>query len=279
MRGLAEYVMLGRRQAVIIVLLCGFFPLLYFFSAAIVALVAMRKGRNEGLLVLLWSLLPAGLLLAMGDTSPVFLMLGTYVAAIVLRQTGSWQKVILLATVIGLITQFSLLLQPAYQAQIEALVNDGLQAQLSQGGNTDYTVEQFVDLLLSFYGAYHAFMVVICLMIGRWWQALLYNPGGFRQEFHNLRFDPRVMVIMLGLILAGLWDIPPLDSWLPLFCVAPMFAGLAVAHYTVAVKKLGTPWLVLCYITLMMMAPAIILLGLADSVLDLRKRMQGSNKE
>jgi len=116
-------------------------------------------------------------------------------------------------------------------------------------------------------------------MIGRWWQALLYNPGGFRQEFHNLRFDPRIMVIMLGLILAGLLDIPPLDGWLPLFYIAPMFAGLAVAHYTVAVKKLGTPWLVLCYITLVMMAPAIFLLGLADSVLDLRKRMQGNEEE
>lgn len=279
MRWLAEYVMLGRRQAVIIVLLCGFFPLLYFFSAATVALVVMRKGRNEGLLVLLWSLLPAGLLWAMGDTSLVFLLLGTYVAAIVLRQTFSWQLVILLATVIGLLTQFSLLLQPAYQAQLEAMVNDGLQAQLNQGGSTEYTAEQIVDLLLSFYGAYHAFMVVICMMIGRWWQAMLYNPGGFRQEFHNLRFDPRVMVFMLGLILAGLLDIPPLDGWLPLFCVAPMFAGLAVAHYTVAVKKLGASWLVLCYITLLMMWPAIILLGLADSVLDLRKRMQGNKKD
>jgi hypothetical protein len=211
---------------------------------------------------------------AMGDTSAVFLMLGTYILAMVLRKTMSWQVVILLATVIGLVTQFSLVLQPAYQAQIEAVVSDGLQAQLNQGGQTEYTAEQIVELLLSFYGAYHAFMVIICLMIGRWWQALLYNPGGFRQEFHNLRIDPRIMVFLLGLILAGLLDIPPLDSWLPLFCIAPMLAGLAIAHYTVAEKKMGRPWLVLCYVTLMMMAPAIILMGLADSVLDLRKRMR-----
>jgi len=274
MRGLAEYVMLGRRQAIIIVLLSGFFPLLYFFSAATVALVTLRKGQKEGLLILLWALLPAGLLWAMGDTSAAFLLLGTYVLALVLRQTQSWQRVLLLALVVGLVTQFSLVLQPAYEAQVQAMVRDGLQAQLNQGGQTDYTAEQVIDSLLSFYGAYHAFMVVICLMIGRWWQALLYNPGGFRQEFHNLRFDPRVMIALLGLILAGLLDIPPLDSWLPLLCVAPMFAGLAVAHWTVATRKMGTPWLVLCYVTLLMMAPAIILLGMTDSVLDLRKRMQ-----
>jgi hypothetical protein len=144
---------------------------------------------------------------------------------------------------------------------------------LNQAGQAEYTAEQVVDLLLSFYGAYHAFMVTICMMISRSWQAKLYNPGGFRQEFHLLRFDPRVMILLLGLILAGLLDIPPLDGLLPLFSVAPMIAGLAIAHWIVAKKKLGTPWLVLCYLTLFMMAPAIILLGLADSVLDLRRRL------
>ena len=280
MRGLAAYVMLGRRQAIIIVLLSGFFPLLYFFSAAVIALVTLRKGQAEGLILLLWSLLPAGMMWAMGDSSPVFLMLGSYALATVLRKTESWQLAMLLAIGIGLATQLSLVFQPEYLAQVESVVSDGLQVQLNQGGQTEYTQEQIVDLLLSFYGAYHAFMVIICLMIGRWWQAALYNPGGFRQEFHGLRFDPRVMIFLLGLILAGLLDIPPLDGWLPLFSVAPMFAGLAIAHYAVARKGLGSVWLVLCYLTLFMMAPAIIMLGLTDSVLDLRKRLDGmSNKD
>jgi len=279
MRGLAEYVMLGRRQAIIFVLLSGFFPLLYFFSAAVVALVTLRKGSNEGFLILLWSFLPAGLLWAMGDTSPVFLMLGTYLLALMLRKSSSWQQVILLATVFGLATQFSLVFQGEYQAQIQQVVDQGLQAQVNQSSQAQYTSEQIVDLLFSFYGAYHTFMVVICVMIGRWWQAMLYNPGGFRQEFHSLRFDPRIMVFLLGLILAGLMDIPPLDGWLPLFCVVPMLAGLAVTHYAVARKAMGTPWLVLSYMTLLLVPPAIILLGFIDSVVDLRKRMKRQDKE
>lgn len=270
---MAEYVMLGRRQAIIVVLLCGFFPLLYFLSAAVVGLVTMRRGRNEGLLILLWSLLPAGLLWGMGDTTPVFLMLGTFILAMVLRQTQSWQLVILVAVVMGLLSQFSLAFQQEYRAELETLFNEALQAQANQGTTPQYTAQQVVDLLLGFYGAYHAFMVVICLMIARWWQALLYNPGGFQQEFHHLRFDPRTMIVLLGLILAGLLDIEPLDGWMPLLSVAPIFGGMAIAHYTVAKKKLGTLWLVLCYLTLVMMAPAIILLGMADSVMDLRKRL------
>ncbi|MDG2176439.1 MAG: hypothetical protein P8M72_09985 [Gammaproteobacteria bacterium] len=273
MRALAEYVMLGRRQAIIIVLLCGFFPFLNFFSAAVVALVTLRKGRNEGLVILLWSMLPAGSSWAMGDISPMFLMTGTFAMAMALRNTLSWQLVLLLATAIGLATQLSLLVQTGYQVQIEFMVNDSLQAQLNQDAQAQYTAEQIVDLLISFYGAYHALMVTICLMIGRWWQSLLYNPGGFQQEFHNLRIDPRVMTLLLGVILVGLMDIPPLDRWLPLFCIVPMLAGLAIAHYMVAKKTMGTPWLVLIYATVLMMAPAIILLGLTDSLLDLRKRI------
>jgi hypothetical protein len=273
MRALAEYVMLGRRQAIITVLLCGFFPLLYFFSAAVVALVTLRKGRNEGLLILLWSMLPAGLLLAMGDITPLYLMTGTFALAMTLRNSLSWQMVLLVATAIGLTTQLSLVFQPGYQVQME-LFSASLETQLNQDAQTQYTAEQIVDLGISIYGAYHALMVMICLMIGRWWQALLYNPGGFRQELHNLRIDPRIMIFLLGVILVGLMDIPPLDGWLPLFCIAPMFAGLAIAHYIVAKKAMGTPWLVLIYMTLLMMAPAILLLGMADSLLDLRKRLE-----
>jgi len=273
MRALAEYVMLGRRQAIITVLLCGFFPLLYFFSAAVVALVTLRKGRNEGLLILLWSMLPAGLLLAMGDITPLYLMTGTFALAMTLRNSLSWQMVLLVATAIGLTTQLSLVFQPGYQVQME-LFSASLETQLNQDAQTQYTAEQIVDLGISIYGAYHALMVMVCLMIGRWWQALLYNPGGFRQELHNLRIDPRIMVFLLGVILVGLMDIPPLDGWLPLFCIAPMLTGLAIAHYIVAKKAMGAPWLVLIYMTLLMMAPAIILLGMADSLLDLRKRLE-----
>ena len=273
MRALAEYVMLGRRQAIITVLLCGFFPLLYFFSAAVVALVTLRKGRNEGLLILLWSMLPTGLLLAMGDITPLYLMTGTFALAMTLRNSLSWQMVLLVATAIGLVTQLSLVFQPDYLVQIE-LFGESLEAQLNQDAQTQYTAEQIVDLGISIYGAYHALMVMVCLMIGRWWQALLYNPGGFRQELHNLRIDPRIMVFLLGVILVGLMDIPPLDGWLPLFCIAPMLTGLAIAHYIVAKKAMGAPWLVVIYMALLMMAPAILLLGMADSLLDLRKRLE-----
>src|SRR5690554_4719040 len=111
MRTLAEYVMHGRRQAILVVLLCGFFPMLYFVSAAVVALVNLRKGWYEGFLVLLWSLLPAAVLWTMGDLSPAILMTGCMALALMLRQDGSWARIVLAAVALGLLVQFSLVLQ------------------------------------------------------------------------------------------------------------------------------------------------------------------------
>ncbi|MEX2367852.1 MAG: hypothetical protein WD601_14715, partial [Pseudohongiellaceae bacterium] len=204
MRGLAEYAMHGRRQAIIVILLSGFLSgflsVLYFISAATVGLVTLRKGGYEGMIVLLWALLPAILLWRMGDISPLFLLPGAMGLSLLLRRTESWQLVIVLATVAGLLTQFSLNWQPEYLGQFETLATEIVNAQQSQNAQGQYTVEQLLNLLKQFYGAYHAFALVLCVILARWLQAALYNPGGFRQEFHSLHFDTRTMLVVLGLV-------------------------------------------------------------------------------
>ena len=273
MRWLAEYVMRGRRQAISVVLLCGFLPMLYFISAAVVGLVTLRKGWYEGFLILLWSLLPALVLWQMGDSSPLFVMLGTMVLALLLRASSSWQQAILAGAVLGLLTQLSLYWQTGYINQLETIVAEVMNAQSNQGAEVQYTAQELVGLLLQFYGAYHGLAMILCLMLARWWQAALYNPGGFGQEFHWLRFDPRIMLGLLALIVAGMLGVSPLSAWLAVLSIPPMLGGLAVLHGMIALKKMGGHWLILCYLILVMMSPAVIALGLMDSVFDFRKRM------
>ena len=274
MRAFAEYVMHGRRQAIIVVLLCGFFPMLYFASAAVVGLVNLRKGWQEGLIVLLWAMLPAVFLWQVtGDTMPVVLMPGIMLLALVLRSSGSWRQAILVATGLGLAVQLSLAFQPGFLAEWESFANQVIEAQLRQGAEVQYSANQLVELLLMIYGASHAVTMLVCLVLARWWQALLYNPGGFRQEFHQLRFDPRVMLAVLGLLLLGLAGVEPFDDWMAVLSIPAMFGGLAAMHGIVAARKLGTHWLVLGYLTLLLMYPAVVALGVMDSVFDLRKRI------
>lgn len=280
MRGLAEYAMTGRRQAVTVVVLLGLIPLLNLLCGAIVALVVLRKGLQEGLLVLLWALLPAGLQWLLGDSTPLFELLGATVLAQVLRSTQSWPRTLLLAAGLGLLLQLSLVLQQGYlndvRAMITQLMAEGQSLQVPQDGEmTAASPDDVVAVLMTFYGAYYFMLYTGCLMLGRAWQAALYNPGGFREEFHNLRFDPRVMALLLALVLGGLFNVPPLNEWVPVLCMVPMINGLAVIHSVVASRKLGASILAITYIAtiLLAMAPAIVLLGFLDSVFDIRRRI------
>jgi len=276
MRGLAEYAMHGRRQAIIVVVLTGLFPLVYCLSAAVVGLVNLRKSATEGLIILLWSLLPAALLWMAGDSTPVILMLSTAILAQVLKYKESWSRVIMLGTVLAILTQLSLVWQEGYVAELVSIVEEAIDLQRSQGVVVEYSASEVVNLLLGFYGAYHFTTVISCLVLARWWQAALYNPGGFKTEFHQLRLEPGFAVLLAGFILAALTGVPPLSSWLAIMCIPPLLGGLALLHYLVAWKKLGFSWIVVVYLLALFISPVVILLGLAESIVNFRKRITGA---
>jgi uncharacterized protein YybS (DUF2232 family) len=295
MRGLAEYAMSGRRQAILVAVLFGLIPPLYPLSGAVVALVVLRRGVQEGLVVLLWALLAAGLHWVAGNTSPALVLVGVTALAWLLRSTQSWQKVLLAATVLGLALQFSLPLQPEVSASftqiIEAMHKEAAAAgqpwqipEVTPDGTVvevDVTPEQVVMFLMSFYGTVHTLMMIGALMVARASQARLYNPGGFRQEFHNLRLDPLVMLALFGLVVAGVAGVSPLAELTSLFCVIPIVVGLAVIHAAVASLKLGVIWLFITYAVLVFMSPVtmpmVILLGFTDSIFDFRRRLKNNS--
>jgi len=277
MRRLAEYTMSGRRQAVITAVLLGMIPVLNLLSAAIVALVTLRKGWAEGFLVMLWALLPAGLQWLAGDTAAVIALLAVVPLAFGLRLTQSWPKTVIAAVVVGGLLQLSLAVQTGYVTRVEALMEQmlaqGMSFQLPQDGvMTPASAQQMVELFLSFYGAYHALVLIGVLMIARNYQAMLYNPGGFRTEFYALRLDPRVMLVLLALVVGGLAGVQVLEDWVTLLCLAPILTSLAIVHSLAARQKAGGSWLILAYLMLVFMAPAMVMLGFADSVIDFRKR-------
>jgi hypothetical protein len=273
MRGLAEYVMHSRSRAIIVVLLSGFVPMVYCLSAAVVGLINLRKDAREGLMILLWSMIPAVFYWVVGDSTPVMLMPGVALLAQVLKKTESWSSVVMAGTIVALFIQLSLVWQTTYVTQLTAIIEEALALQRSQGTVLPYSAEQLVALLLSFYGAYHFATIISCLVLARWWQAALYNPGGFKQEFQALRLEPGFAILLTGLMIAGLADMEPLDAWISIMSIPPMLAGLALMHYVISHKKLSSSWLVIGYLLVFFFMPALALVGLADSVLNVRKRI------
>lgn len=278
MRGLAEYTMSGRLQAATVAVLFGLIPGLFIISGATVALVTLRRGPGDGVQTLLWALLPAGLQWKLGNPGAALILLGVMLASLVLRNTRSWQSTAIVLVLGGLLSQMSLSLQEGYLARVGEAVNslqaNGFALQMVVDGEVvTASADQLIEALLQFYGPYQMVLMLGCMLLGRYWQALLYNPGGFREEFHNLRFDWRLMAVLLVLVGAGFYGQTPLDKWMMMFCLVPILDGLAVVHKVVAQRNMGTTWLILAYLLLFIAAPAFVLLGFADSVVDFRKRL------
>lgn len=271
MRGLAEFVMSGRRQATLTVMLIGAIPLIYFLSPVLVALVLMRKGVQEGLWLAGWAAVPLVAwviypLLAFGVLGSLLplLVLGALVGlAAVLRSTRSWQLTVVSGIGVGLVIELYLRVQPQIidllLVQLAPLLESGAAQPVDRGD------------LIALVTTVHLIMVLLLLMVARWLQAMLYNPGGFRQEMHALRIEPKVATPLVVLMLLSGLNLGLPSLWLMYFALPLIMAGTALVHAVIAGRRLAALWLLAFYTVYPMILQFIVLIALIDSFYDFRK--------
>ena len=280
MTGLAEFVMRGRWQALVIVLAGAISSLFCWVSAAVIALVTLRKGAAAGAWLVFWALLPAGVLVYLyGDTSPLTLLLGTFALAVVLRNSVSLSLAILASVAVGgLAGVTSLTLGAEYLAELGKLFEQFASAMMSnlpEGAEQPAMASFSQAQLAGMIGAGSAVMSALCLLLARYWQSALYNPGGFGREFRALRYPIGVTALLvlagLGLSTVG----ARLGTW-AMICIMPLtFAGLALVHSWGASRGRGNGWFTGFYIAWALLEPLkllIALLAVADSWLNIRQR-------
>lgn len=278
--------MQGRVQAAIIAVLG--LPIL---SQAAVALVFLRQGGNKGSLILLAGIAPAVVLfLAEMFTAMVALMaIAIFVVvvfgALVLRWSQSWAYAlmaltaasVLVSLVIALVapedvSQFtSNMVETSKQIAKELAAAEGRSAEALSPAveiTNRYTLGALaMACLLS---------AVPSLVMARWWQAVLYNPGGFREEFHQLRLPPIMVVVSL---LAGFYCYLSGGNnlmWAVVFFTPATVAGIAFVHWLAASRGIAAQWLAVFYVMLVFVAPLKSLLAIVaglDSFLNLRGRL------
>lgn len=285
MRALAEFIMRGRMQATLVVAGCAALPLLYWLGAAAGCLVLLRRGLKDALGVLALGLLPALIWwLYSDDPRALLVLLGSASLALVLRASESWNRVLLVSIAMGVV--FSVVLGAVFAPQIEMLAQALIKVMPSLLGEVyqQMSVDEqarfaslITPILTGLIAALLQIVSVLSLIVGRYWQALLYNPGGFGREFRAVR-------IPLGpamLLLAGMVVTPNLgvqmSMLVPLCSVPLVFAGLALIHGLVAQKRLAKFWLVGLYVTLLLFMqliyPLLVVLAIVDSLIDFRGRL------
>ena len=292
MRVLAEFVMRGKREATAVAVVCASLPFLHWLSIAIISLVILRKGPAEGAFVLLWSCLPVLVLLQLtGDPGPAIAFLGSAALAWMLRVTVSW--LLILVSVVVISTLGGLLIERTageFFDQFTVLylaVIDQASGQEVSSLTTAESEERFAHmrgLVDGFFAMGRGLAMFAFLALARWWQSLLYNPGGFQQEMHQLRIAPGVAIGTMGLVLAFLaTGSIGFVRWVPVLMVPLVIGGVCFVHWLVAERSLSGNWLVGFYIMLVFLAqlvyPMLAFIAIADSWLDLRKRIRLDREE
>ncbi|MFW1677483.1 hypothetical protein ACFVYJ_06830 [Pontibacter sp. JAM-7] len=283
MRALAELVMRGQKHAAVVAVVAALLPLLYWISAAAVALVTLRRGPSDGAGLLVWAILPAGVWTYSGDPTPLVVIAGTYVLAILLRQTVSWPRVLMLALPLGAL--MALLLETALSGVIGQMVEmtQQLLEQSTTSAEADklLTTETLNAILVGGLSAVHTAMILLSLILARSWQSGLYNPGGFQQEFHQMRLPATYTALLLAALVLGSQVGLEIWRWLPLVLLPWIICGIALIHGSVAKRDLGRSWLVGFYLAVVFFGPYMILLLVAaavlDSFVDFRSRMPVKN--
>ncbi len=269
-------------------------------SAAVVALATLRKGAVPGALVFGLATVASGgiVLLALGGINLavgflILIWLPAWLLAVVLRTTRSLPLTILVAMGLGLVMLAGEFIQSTdpvaeWKVLLGPFVESLVDAQLVDGSQQTALVSLMASWMPGIVAAGFFLQLTMSLFLARWWQALLYNPGGFRDEFHQLRL-PRVLSIalLLALLLMLLQDgadVSILEYLLTLLVVAWFIQGLALAHGIVGKLGSSSGWLIGIYLLLLFALPHTVIVlavaGMADAWFDFRARLgpRGSGK-
>ncbi len=272
--------MRGRTQAVTVAAVAAALPLCFWISASTVALATLRRGWVEGFNILLWAVLPAAVwVIFQRDPTPIVVICGAAILAVVLRATVSWLQTLLAGLVLGIFASYLMpLVMPEVVAEIVRVLRQILEQMTTNMGDENGRqlvaglTEGFASGLLAMV---HLMAIIGCLILGRWWQSVLYNPGGFAIEFRALKMPRAIALALAAVLLFGGSLHPVFHGWNPIVTVPFLFVAIALAHGVVALRGWGGQWLVLFYLMVFFMGPYFyVLLVVLDSLLDFRGRIR-----
>lgn len=301
LRGLASFAMKGRWQAAltasILAVAAMLVPPVNYLASGVIALATLRTGPREGARVLaaalvVFAIAAAVLFKQIWLTAILFLSawLPVYLVTLVLGYTRSLAKAMITAAIIGLL---GVLLMHLFLADPAAWWQQTLapfmQLLTEQDGwqlNDAETEQMFVNLagiMTGLLAAAMSFNIIVALLIGRAWQASLYDAGAFGREFTRIVLGKPLAIVAAVLMLVSVtpWadSLPILVDSFTVLLVLFAFQGVAVVHAIVRERQKSTAWLVAMYALLVIMLPQmatlLATLGITEQWFNFRKHQKG----
>lgn len=285
LKSFAHYLLKNRSNAAWVALAFSIPAFLSTFSIVIVGLVTLRKGAKEGFYVLIWATLPF-IAHAYAAKSIAFFVIALssfvffWLFALLLKRYGSWSLVLQVAAVVCVVVVAGAHIVYGDVVQMwQSYISEVIQhssmfenVQISSASlHAIASVATGVELLFAMVA------IMLKLVVARWWQASIFNPGGLRKELLQVRLDKLVLLLFVLLMVLALAykTFVPIDLLLPLLG-AYILAGLSVLHFWLASYRHALLALVGFYIAVAMV-PAVLLMvavfAAVDSVVNLRVKM------
>jgi hypothetical protein len=295
--GLARFSMQGHWQAAIVIaalsLMALAIPPVSYLASGIIALSTLRAGPKEGLTIVAIATIvfaiAATFLLNQPQITGLFLIsswLPVYGVALLLGYIRSLVISLLVTAGIGLmlvVGTYLVLSDPAaWWLQMIGPFAEMLQAQPDwqlDPAETESFVATLSNMMTGLIVAGLFINVLLGLLLGRAWQAGLYNPGGFAEEFQQIQMGKIPAIIAVAVTLIALLPgvgIALIKDCLPVLLVLFAVQGVAVVHAIVRLQQKHKAWLIVMYILLLIMMPQMVfllaLVGVLEQWFNFRQR-------
>jgi len=298
---MASFIMAGRIQAAIFVVLSTLISLvlspLIVFSNAAIALITLRKGWQQGILYALLAsvtLVVVSILLQQQASSGLVAGLATWLPMVLLSSalavTNSWGKTLQLTLLLGTagVLLFHLMYPDANAfwkpvlEQVKPLLLKTQQTYQLSESNIDEIINNAAHWMTGTFAAAFAIIATLSLIIARNWQALLYNPGGFGEEFRQIRIGKQASIaFIVGIAIAVVTANHLIIELIMVGVAVFMFQGLSLAHSIVKQREMNVRWLVGLYVLMFLLLIQMIVLlatfGLVDNFADFRQKIAKKN--
>lgn len=298
LRGIADFAMKGRWQAAFAAALLSvaamLLPPLNYLATGVIVLATLRVGPKEGFRVMAATVVVFGVVASvlLGQVWIALALLLTswlpaYLVTLVLGYSRSLERALLSAAGAGmLIVVIAHVFLPSPALWWQEMLAPFVQLLSEQSGwqlnvaETQKFLMQMASMMTGLVGAAVSINIILGILIGRAWQAALYNEGAFGSEFTQITLGKALAIVTTALMGLSLTPIAPslmlFVDCLPVLLVLFAIQGIAVTHGIVRAKKKSVAWLVAMYVLMLLMLPQMLILtaslGVLEQWFNFRKR-------
>lgn len=277
----------SEQRAALLGFALGFLPLVSFVGAGVAATWALRRGVFQAQWALAGILAPGIILAWQGDPTSLVGGIALLVLVGVLRSRANWGSVLQVLVVLGALATFAL--EMLFAGQLAVLVDITRQA---VGGFAQELIEQIPadqlemalrHLVVGSLSMATLGWTLLALVVARYYQSRIWNPGGFASELFAIRLSPYFAMALVAVVMLGGAIGSDAGRYVPVLLLPLIVAGLSLVHGFLAAKNAPkgahvAPY-VLAMLLLSFVVPLLLVLAVADSFMNFRKLPNSGHEE